>query len=48
MNINHRLNQIKYYFARYGFFETVKKCIKRLNKKYKLKFANSIFDSNSI
>lgn len=30
MNLKHRLNQIKYYFGRYGFFETVKKCFKRL------------------
>jgi len=30
MDLKHRLNQIKYYFERYGFFETVKKCLKRL------------------
>ena len=30
VNLKHRLNQIKYYFGRYGFFETVKKCFKRL------------------
>lgn len=30
MNLKHRLNQIKYYFGRYGFFETLKKCFKRL------------------
>jgi glycosyltransferase involved in cell wall biosynthesis len=30
MNLSHRFNQIKYYFSRYGFFETVKKCLKRL------------------
>ncbi|MBO5398597.1 MAG: glycosyltransferase [Clostridia bacterium] len=52
MNINHRLNQIKYYFARYGFFETVKKCIKRIlgikdnpvytdNELYKMWIANN-------
>lgn len=30
MDLKHRMNQIKYYFSRYGFFETVKKCFKRV------------------
>ena len=30
MDLKHRMNQIKYYFGRYGFFETVKKCFKRI------------------
>lgn len=30
MDLKHRINQVKYYFGRYGFFETLKKCIKRL------------------
>lgn len=30
MNLSHRINQIKYYFNRYGFWKTVFKCIKRL------------------
>lgn len=30
MDLKHRMNQIKYYFGRYGFFETFKKCLKRL------------------
>ena len=29
MNLNHRINQIKYYFNRYGFWKTLLKCIKR-------------------
>ena len=29
MNLNHRMNQIKYYFRRYGFWKTLLKCIKR-------------------
>ena len=30
MKLNHRINQIKYYFNRYGFWKTVVKCFKRL------------------
>ena len=30
MNINHRINQIKYYLHRYGFWKTLLKCLKRL------------------
>ena len=30
MDLKHRINQIKYYFGRYGFFETIKKCLKRI------------------
>ena len=30
MNIKNNLNKIKYYFRRYGFFETLKKVLKRL------------------
>lgn len=30
MDLKHRMNQIKYYLGRYGFFETFKKCLKRL------------------
>ena len=29
MSANHRMNQIKYYFRRYGFWKTLLKCIKR-------------------
>ena len=29
MSLKHRLNQIKYYLNRYGFWKTVVKCIKR-------------------
>lgn len=30
MNLSHRINQIKYYFNRYGFWKTLLKCIKRV------------------
>ncbi len=33
LNIPHRINQIKFYIGKYGFFKTIKKCIKIVIRK---------------